>query len=863
MSAGSVPHGQPARRLRSAAVRAALATCALAVLARGAAAQRPAFALDTAGYLTARGADVLVFSNRYSGMFDDSKLSGVEIIHHGVRTATNGDVRLSNTPEQWDPIPELVGRTVDTATGRIEASLRYPTYGFAYRVAVRAEGEGVVVTVRLDAPLPRALEGKAGFGLEFLPAAYFGRSYAMDGRAALFPREARGPMERGAGSPGPEASVSRTAGVGVHGGPEATPLATGRSLVLAPEDPARRVSVEARGGALALFDGRNKAQNGWFVVRGLLPPGRTGTVLEWLVTPHRIPGWTRPPVIAHSQAGYHPAQEKVAVVETDPRDSSDATVTLVRIAPDGREAPVLARAPAPWGRWLRYSYGRFDFSAVREPGLYRLERAGARSEPFPIAADVYDAAWQPTLDTYLAVQMDHVLVEDRYRVWHGASHLDDARQAPPGHVHFDLYAQGPVTDTRFAAGEHVPGLDVGGWFDAGDFDIRTQSQYAVVSTLALAWETFHPRWDETTVREAERRVAIRRPDGVPDLVQQVGHGALGLLAQYRAVGHAIPGIVEPDLGQYTHLGDAVTKTDGLVYDPALRPGEARDGRSGTPDDRWAFTSRNSALDYGAAAALAAASRVLAGWDDTLATECLRTAERVWEEEHAREPARFRFGNTTGGRLEDEEVNAAVELLLATRGGRRYAERLAALAPYIERNFFAVGAQATRALPWMDAAFRARLEGAARGWEARADSLRFTSPFGVPVTAGGWGGSGAVLGFGVQADLLHRAFPDVVGREHAVRALGYVLGTHPASSVSLVSGVGARSMTVAYGGNRADFSFIAGGVVPGIVIVRPDFPELNEDWPFLWFENEYVIGAAALYVYLAQAVRASLGPEPPA
>jgi hypothetical protein len=592
------------------------------------------------------------------------------------------------------------------------------------------------------------------------------------------------------------------------------------------------------------------------VVRGLLPSGKTGTVLEWLVTPNRIPGWTRPRVIAHSQLGYHPAQEKVAVLESDPNDSSDRAVTLLRIAPDGSATPVLSRPATPWGRWLRYDYARFDFSEVREPGLYRLESRGVRSDPFPIAADGYAAAWQSTLDTYFPVQMDHVLVEDRYRVWHGASHLDDARQAPPGHVHFDLYAQGPTTDTRFAAGEHIPGLAVGGWYDAGDFDIRTQSQYAVVSTLALVWETFGARWDETTVREADRRVAIRRPDGVPDLVQQVAHGALGLLAQYRAIGHAIPGIVEPTLGQYTHLGDAVTKTDNLVYDSSLGNGEVRGGFSGRPDDRWAFTSRNTSLDYGAAAALAAASRVLRSTDDSLAAECLRTAVNVWEVEHAREPARFRAGNTTGGRLEDEEVNAAVELLLATRGERRYAERLEALGPYIEREFDAVGAQATRALPWMSAGFRERLQRATRAWKVLADSLPAANPFGVPVTSGGWGGSGAVLGFGMQADLLHRAFPAIVGAGYAVRALDYILGTHPVSSVSLVSGIGARSMTVAYGNNRADFSFIPGGVVPGVVIVRPDFPELKEDWPFLWFENEYVIGAAALYLYVANAVSTS-------
>jgi hypothetical protein len=42
-----------------------------------------------------------------------------------------------------------------------------------------------------------------------------------------------------------------------------------------------------------LFDGRVLAQNGWFVVRSLLPAGRTGKVLSWIVEPHAIDGWIR------------------------------------------------------------------------------------------------------------------------------------------------------------------------------------------------------------------------------------------------------------------------------------------------------------------------------------------------------------------------------------------------------------------------------------------------------------------------------------------------------------------------------------------------------------------------------------------
>jgi hypothetical protein len=64
--------------------------------------------------------------------------------------------------------------------------------------------------------------------------------------------------------------------------------------------------------------------------------------------------------------------------------------------------------------------------------------------------------------------------------------------------------------------------------------------------------------------------------------------------------------------------------------------------------------------------------------------------------------------------------------------------------------------------------------------------------------------------------------------------------------------------VAYGHNRADFSFIAGGVVPGVLIVKPDFPENKEDWPYFWGENEYVTDLGADYIYLANAANALVG-----
>jgi hypothetical protein len=60
--------------------------------------------------------------------------------------------------------------------------------------------------------------------------------------------------------------------------------------------------------------------------------------------------------------------------------------------------------------------------------------------------------------------------------------------------------------------------------------------------------------------------------------------------------------------------------------------------------------------------------------------------------------------------------------------------------------------------------------------------------------------------------------------------------------------------VSYGMNRADFSYIPGGIVPGVLILDPDFPENKENWPFLWGENEYVITVGGSYIYLANAVQ---------
>jgi hypothetical protein len=164
----------------------------------------------------------------------------------------------------------------------------------------------------------------------------------------------------------------------------------------------------------------------------------------------------------------------------------------------------------------------------------------------------------------------------------------------------------------------------------------------------------------------------------------------------------------------------------------------------------------------------------------------------------------------------------------------------------------VAASAVRALPFTGEEFASRIEAHARSYRRQTDAWLKENPFGVPISTGGWGGAGFVVNVGVTNYLLYKAFPSIIDPTVTFRSLDYIFGRHPGSNLSFVSGVGVRSKLVAYGANRADYSYIAGGVVPGIVVLKPDLPENKEDWPFLWGENEYVIGLAASYITLVNA-----------
>lgn len=834
-------------------MRTFLAYLAIALFAVPVSAQD--FKLTPSGYFNKEGVDVMAFDDIYP----EGHQGGVSIIMNGRRIATSGDIRLEATPGQWQPLPKQLKRELGnnsiTAFMQYPDSSRhltgfnpmiYPDLTFTYTVKLQSVGNGFEVTVDLDKPIPAQFAGKVGFNMEFFPGYAFGQPWIMDDQTGIYPRQANAPLETT--TPNHKISVGN-----FHDGKKSkadfdhlighgyspivaddiigAPYAVGTRFTTYPNDPYSRVTIVSHSGDLKLYDGRVNHNNGWFVLRSEVKPGVTKGAVKWTITPNVVPGWQSKPVVQTSQVGYHPNQEKVAVIELDAKDMSTHQVKVIRIEAD-KETVIKTVSPAKWGKFLRYNYLKADFTDVKEDGLYRVEYGQYTSPIFRINKDVYDrGVWQPVIEYFLPVQMCHMRVNEKYRVWHDACHMDDALMAQP-HNHIDGYDQHAEDLDKYKPGEIVPGVNIGGWHDAGDYDLRVESQAGESYILALAYEAFHPDLDVTSIDQINRVTEIHQADGKNDILQQVENGALSVVNAYLALGRLYRGIICNELRQYVLLGDAASMTDGKI---------------GNEDDRWIYTENNPSREMSTAAQLAGISRVLKNFNDTLSTHCLNIAKEIYE----------RTEVTPNNRLQ-----AAVELYLST-GEDKYMnflldnqktviDGIARTAWYTARaeQLFADMKKNKRAQAFSKA-FRAALG----TYNQSIDEQASQTPYGVPYRPAIWGAGWDIQTFAFQHYFLASAYPDVVSAAPVFNALNFVLGCHPGSNqASFASGVGTNSATTAYGANRADWSYIPGGVVSGTALICPDFPELLE-FPFLWQQTEYCLGGASShYMFIALATQ---------
>ncbi|WP_347331279.1 glycoside hydrolase family 9 protein [Marinimicrobium locisalis] len=825
------------------------------------------FTLNERGYFQNRGVGLMAFQDTAP----ESRQSGLILVSHDNRIASNGDLRLEATPGQWSPVPRLISRTVNRDQQAITATLKYPDdrqhlKGFnplhypdielEYDITVRAKGKDLWVTVDLKHPLPEKWAGKVGFQLELYPADLFGKSWIMDEHTGLFPRYPYGVTVPPSREPTPKlVSTGELKGLEplAHHRAEPAPLAKGKKLTIAPESETLRLQIESLKGELQLLDGRVQHQNGWFTLRTPIAAGATDKAVSWRITPHVIEDWVREPVFQHSMIGYHPDQPKLAVIETDPRAPLEQPVRLLQLDASGSPTEVLNKMPEEWGEFLRYRYYRFDFSSIKEAGLYQLALGEQRSLPFRIARNVYDQnVWQPTLDYFLPVQMGHMRVKEKYKLWHDDSHRDDALMAPTDINHFDGYTQGETTLTDFAPGEHVPGLNRGGWYDAGDADFRVESQSGEIFILSAAYEEFGIQHDNTLIDQQLRLTELREPDGLPDILQQIEHGLLSVVGGYESLGRLYRGIIVPTLTQYVMGGDFSGQTDNLIYDGTLSTGERTATHSALPDDRWVFTENNPAREFDAIANLAAAVKPMRAYDPALAERTLSAAESLWATERPLADSHVR----------NERIRAAVELFRAT-GNAQYKEVILSEQDHILENFRQVGWAVARAVHELNAPeLTQAMRKEAAEYDRALQQKMAATPYGLDFEMQLWGRGWSLQQEGVAQYFLHKAFPEVFGRDYLLNILNYVLGTNPGSNAqSYATGVGANSKEAAYGQNRMDYSAIPGGVIVGTALVQPDFPELKE-FPYLWQQSEYVLGGGASnFMFLALAADHLLNAAP--
>ena len=720
------------------------------------------FKLNEAGYFNREGVDVMAFSDFYP----EGHQGGITIIMNGQRIAANGDIRLEPTPGQWQAVPKQLSRKVNDNS--IETTLCYPDSsrhltGFnpmiypdlqlKYSVRLEADGDGLVVTVDLDKPIPEKFVGKVGFNLEFFPGILFGKPWLMDSKSGIYPQQPNSPLVSSEsvisqagdfhpdGKPLADINNLKGEGYGYAYSPisadevVAKPYAVGCSFTSCPNDPMSRLTIESLTSAeLKLYDGRMNHNNGWFVLRSGIPAGVTKGAVRWKITPNVVSGWMYKPVVQTSQVGYLCGQTKKAIIETDKRSKALPMASVYRLTPKGDEK-IADIVPMEWGDFLRYKYYTVDFSNIKGEGMYYVRYGESQSPVFRIADDVFDrGVWQPVVEYFLPVQMCHMRVNEKYRVWHDRCHMDDARMAPVGN-HIDGYDQTPG-NSPFKAGENVEGVNIGGWHDAGDFDLRVESQAGECYILSLAYETFHPEIDATAIDEKNKTCEIHQPDGKNDILQQIEHGALSVVAGYKALGRLYRGIIAPSLRQYAMLGDAAAMTDG---------------KKGNVDDRWIFTENNPYRELTTAAHLAATSRVLRGYNDSLATSCLDIARELYSSTEAK------------GFMAGMKMQAAAELYLTTKE-KAYLDFIVS-----QKELFRRGGSWAWFLARVERLVAKSKDKNVRSWcELYRESLKEYSeqlndiikktPYGVPYQPSIWGAGWDIQRFGFENYFLASAYP---------------------------------------------------------------------------------------------------------
>ncbi len=225
-----------------------------------------------------------------------------------------------------------------------------------------------------------------------------------------------------------------------------------------------------------------------------------------------------------------------------------------------------------------------DFSALSEPGEYRLEvpQVGP-SPPFRVSADVYVEPFRTVSRAmYLLRCGTAVRGEHNDQVFeHAACHLDD------GHLDFVVGADVPKEKRHRTA--------TGGWHDAGDYNKYVVNAGVTVGCMLRAWHDFRPRLERI-------ELDIPESDGLlPDLLAEVKWELDWLLS------------MQADDGSVYHKLSAPNYSAYMLPEAEL--------------DRRFFGEWGSQATASFVAMLAVAAREFRPYDPEFADRCLAAAKK--------------------------------------------------------------------------------------------------------------------------------------------------------------------------------------------------------------------------------------------
>jgi len=797
--------------------------------------QENALLLKQQAYFHSEIFSVLPFLSGYPS----GKQGGLELIIYEDRIATNGNIlvieKTTNTGEEdlhRLPIPQVEApeKLFNYDNNSLSLRFTHDKINLDYIIELKGVKESLQVNI-ITKKADTARVDQMWFDLELYPQAYTGKSFHTKDE------------ESGIISP-------RFTGT-IQSDNHPVPLAKSQTLTMAPEEPLKTIRLHSENSQLILSDDRGRGERNWLLVRMPVSTNVNDTT-RLTITPKVLSDWKKTQVIGYSQAGYHPHQPKKAVIETSLNDHRKNKAKLLKMTKDGTLKTVLAGDPKEYGQFLRYHYKTFDFSEITEQGVYKLVYGDQETGPFQISNEIFkEGLWQPSVQTFLPVQMCHMRVEDRGRLWHAACHLDDALQAPVPLPFFDGFHQSDSTWTTYQPETSIPGLNRGGWHDAADDDINTGSTGHTTYHLALIAEEFSPDIDQTTIDREKLETFLHQSDGKNDIQQQIVHGLYWLLAQYRVLDQSLVGVISSSWDTYLLTGAWGMMTDHLFYDPKLPLDSVTATHSGRKDDRYAFTNKDSGREFFMAAVFAASHRAIRDFEPDLAVECLQRATQIWEREINAEPVIYNSVGTPTN-LKAEKLNAAVELFLTTND-EKYLNYILEDQQNILENIDETAWLLSRVIDEIDAPdFLKSYQTSLNDYAASMTQKISENPYGIRFHTQVWGIGWNLLWHMQKHYYLIKKYPDIFPPKQLFNVLDFILGCHPGSNHSFVSGIGTHEPIPAFGLNRSDFSFINGGVFSGTNLSLPDFPELKSDHPFLWQQSEYIVFGATPFVFCVLA-----------